>query len=96
MKRALEVAAAGGHNLILLGPPGSGKTMMARRLPSILPPLSVQEALEATKIALVSLYYLSLCFHHTYHQALSGVCQTCVIRKLGNPKPMLSPLRKEP
>ena len=46
---ALEVAA-GGHNLLLLGPPSSGKTMMARRLPSILPPLSVQEALEATNL----------------------------------------------
>ena len=53
-KRALEVAAAGGHNLIMVGPPGSGKTMLARRLPSILPPLSFEEALEVTKIYSVS------------------------------------------
>jgi magnesium chelatase family protein len=50
IKRSLEIAAAGGHNAILIGPPGSGKTMLAKRLPTILPPLSLQEALETTKI----------------------------------------------
>lgn len=50
VKRALEVAAAGGHNIILIGAPGSGKSMLAKRLPSILPPLSLGESLETTKI----------------------------------------------
>ena len=50
IKRALEIAAAGGHNVILIGPPGAGKTMLSKRMPSILPPLTLDEALETTKI----------------------------------------------
>ena len=54
VKRALEVAAAGGHNAIMMGPPGSGKTLLARSLPSILPPMTTEEALEVTKIYSIS------------------------------------------
>jgi magnesium chelatase family protein len=77
-RRALEIAATGGHNLIFVGPPGSGKTMLARRLPGILPPLSFEEALDVTRIHSVAglLKHRGTLVHHrpfrTPHHSASG------------------------
>ncbi len=72
VKRALEVAAAGGHNCMLIGPPGSGKTMMARRLPGILPPMTFEESLETTKI-------------HSIHGSLSAEQALVSVRPFRSP-----------
>ncbi|MEW6237130.1 MAG: YifB family Mg chelatase-like AAA ATPase [Candidatus Omnitrophota bacterium] len=72
VKRALEVAAAGGHNVIMIGPPGSGKTMLAKRMPTILPPMSFEEALSTTKI-------------HSIHGSLPLNCAMIAVRPFRSP-----------
>lgn len=90
VRRAMEVAAAGGHNLIMVGPPGSGKSMMAKRLPSILPPLSLQESLETTQIHSVAGRLPSQCsliaqrpFRSPHHT----ISQVALVGGGGNPQP---------
>ena len=90
VKRALEVAAAGGHNLIMIGPPGSGKSMMAKRLPSILPPLSLSESLETTQIHSVAGKLkrgMSLISQRPFRSPHHTVSQVALVGGGNNPQP---------
>ena len=79
VKRAFEVACAGGHNILLVGPPGSGKSMMSKRLPTIMPPLSLSEALETTKI-------------HSVAGTLKGGTSLMAVRPFRSPHHTISPV----
>jgi len=90
VKRALEIAAAGGHNVIMIGPPGSGKSMMAKRLPTILPPLSLNESLETTQIHSIAGKLnpdQSLIFQRPFRSPHHTISQVALVGGGNNPQP---------
>ncbi len=88
IKRALEIAAAGGHNAILIGPPGAGKTMLSKRLPSILPPLTLDEALETTKIhSVAGKGGKGLILHRPFRSPHHTISDVALVGGGNNPQP---------